>query len=67
MLAFFLITMTWLFYKTEHMTKYKDNFDGLYENLNYLENPYARFTPVAFILKRLIFVIIVFYVELECI
>jgi hypothetical protein len=38
MQAFFLITMTWLFYKTENMTKYKKNFESLYENLNYLDN-----------------------------
>jgi hypothetical protein len=67
MYGVFFIAMTWIFYKTENMTKYSNNFESLYENINYLDNPYARLTPFAFILKRLLFVIVVFYVEFECV
>ena len=48
------------------MNKYKDNFGSVYENIKY-ENPSTRLMYLFYILKRLIFVYLIFFVKIECV
>jgi hypothetical protein len=60
--AFLVLYFAFMFIgkATERMTKYAERFGSTYESLNYKDAFIARFIPTYFIVKRIMFAIMIF-------